>query len=167
MVGSSTDDADPYPAALGWNRDRQGSPLRGAGAITALHDAAFARRPLGPVQRRLVDAKSGDRLCTLYPLDKLRNAGGMRRPTDTDTMAFRCHSRGQYRYGERECGRRIAARARDTRGQPSAAISPVCYVRVLEHGVERPAREGFGRSVDASSVRSTFRDVISELYTET
>ena len=32
----------------------------------------------------LVDGRSGDRLCTLYPLDKRGNAGGMRRPTGAE-----------------------------------------------------------------------------------
>ncbi len=29
----------------------------------------------------LIDSRSGERLCTLYPLDKRGNAGGVRRPT--------------------------------------------------------------------------------------
>ena len=40
----------------------------------------YARWNLGSVD--LVDGRSGERLCTLYPLDKRGNADGVRRPTD-------------------------------------------------------------------------------------
>ena len=40
----------------------------------------YARWDLGNVD--LVDARSGERLCTLYPLDKRANADGVRRPAD-------------------------------------------------------------------------------------
>ena len=47
--------------------------------LTKLH-IRVARWDLSSVE--LVDGRSGERLCTLYPLDKRGNAGGVRRPTN-------------------------------------------------------------------------------------
>ena len=47
--------------------------------MTTLTWVRYARWDLASVD--LVDGRSGERLCTLYPLDKRANADGVRRPT--------------------------------------------------------------------------------------